>query len=199
MGCYGPDTEKMAQNECAVEDVLRGIFNAQEKFKEDRLKDLDGDGQGEYGFLLDLAVQGDADHIYEKKDKVENPMLFGWIVSPRGRGNRHVLVCREHDVEIYMQDRRGFNVWDAERSDPVTIDFQERSYLASAVPHDAGVLGRYWYVMDRGGVMVKFPFREFDKDGNTASSGIVPTRRDETGALFIDLRKAVQQGWKTVP
>ncbi|MHC5081802.1 MAG: hypothetical protein ACYTHN_22590 [Planctomycetota bacterium] len=198
MGCYGPNPEEMARNENAVEGVLCEIFFAQEEFRKEVIKDRDRDGRGEYGFLLDLGV-----HEARKKgsDCDEAPatlVLLGWILTPSPGGDRHVLVCEEHNVEIYMQDHRGFNLWNGEARDGALIEFQERSYLVSAVPRDIEEIGRYWYVMDQTGTGMKFPLADFHGKKNSASSGAVPVKKDEAGVFSIDVRKAAREGWRTV-
>jgi hypothetical protein len=182
-----------AKNENTVEQTLGEIFAAQVEFKKGCIKDRDGDGTGEYGFLHDLAPPPSKDGGHKPTVFLDRPLT---LKGPKGR---HVLELAEHRLEILMQDRRGYNVWNPADSGRAHVDFQERSYLVSAVPRVSQKFGRYWYVMDQTGMAMKFPFKEFEKTKRSPGGSMIPLARDVDGTLSIDTEGAEKMGWQIVP
>ena len=188
IGCV----EDPVKNENAVERALNEIFSVQEDFRHGCIKDRDPDGVGEFGFLFDLARYASREGGPPRASFLNNEL------SMSGPSSRYVLNIADHTLEILMQDRRGFNVWDMARSDIASIDFQEGSYLVSAVPRVSDKHGRYCYVMDQRVTAMKFPFEAFKKEKRPVNGGIIALSTDENGVFSIDAEKAKKNGWQAV-
>jgi hypothetical protein len=139
---------RLSSNHASAQGSLKAIAAGQEQLKSEVLIDRDGDGEGEYGFLSELAMTRRGrlpDSVSEASPFI--PRILG-MLDPSG------VACKAgYCFQLYlpglggpMKEKDGIpNV------DPKLTDLHEKNFFLFAWPQRTGITGSRFFVMSAFG------------------------------------------------
>ncbi|HEX5136709.1 MAG TPA: hypothetical protein VFY93_07040 [Planctomycetota bacterium] len=137
---------RVEQNEAAAVSTLRAIQTAQNTFRSNALRDTDGDGEGEFGFLGELLGQPRAG---EKRARSASPLVSGTFQRAgndfaRGGYRFRVYLPAEDGTPIGENDKEA-------RIKRVDGDIAETVMVVVAWPVSKGMSGHRSFYLDAEG------------------------------------------------
>ncbi|MFI5402638.1 MAG: hypothetical protein ACHQ1G_06845, partial [Planctomycetota bacterium] len=137
---------RVETNEAAAVSTLRAIHTAQQTFHTNALRDEDGDGEGEYGFLGELLGQPRAG---EKRARSATPLVSGGFQM---QGRDHVR--GGYRFRVYLPSEDGSPIGEHEktaRTQRVDGDLAETVMVVLAWPVSKGMSGHRAFYLDAEG------------------------------------------------
>lgn len=199
------DDGTIEANETSAVAALETIRAAQERFKAQRVVDLDGDGVGEYGLLRELTraqcARASAD-ASECGGHADGPLLnwtFAHPVTYRQAGavlGTGVIVRSGYHFRVLLPGASGEGVvesWQGPLDRPLDTDLAETTWCCYAWPQTYGVTGRRAFFINQTGVVVSADFPRYehfrglgtpDRAGAALREGGSP--REITGEVAAD-------------
>jgi hypothetical protein len=175
---------RIGSNEASAVALLRGIRVAQETYRANHVRDEDGDGEGEYGFLVDLLGlrrPGDTRVLSGRR------YVSGEFSRVRGD-----FLSNGYYFRAYLPSEDGSPIGEhelASRIDEADGDLAENIMVVVAWPEKKGTSGNRAFILDMRGTIYSCgngpyggrrnppPDLMFSQEGNLASR---PLRRAAT-------------------
>jgi len=185
---------RIAANETAAVSTLRMVQVAQQTYRANALRDADSDGEGEYGFLVDLLGE---------RRRGESRATSRRLLSAQLKRKKHGFVSRGYYFRGYLPAEDGSPVGEHERTSrirEVDGDLSEALMAVVAWPIDKGSTGNRAYFLDASGeiyVCENGPYSggnapppdlRSSQEGNLASAPLRPGKPTRDGCRWTKLR-----------
>jgi hypothetical protein len=186
---------RVETNESAAVATMRAIHTAQQTFRQNALRDDDGDGEGEFGYLAELLGQARAN---EKRARSATPLVSG-AFQKQGRD----FVRGGYRYRIYLPAEDGSPIGEHERAqrlDRVDGDLAETVMVVVAWPVNRGMSGHRAFCLDGEGRLfacLDGPYAEDNapppdilcsQEGNLASRPVRDTEPTRDGHRWVRVR-----------